>query len=175
MEVLAAGHGTCIDYLEGGFKAVSRKIFQHSSGLQQTNKKTDREIGSNRHPSEVMLQQQLLWAAPTFIQSNKKTGDIWILTNFRKSNGCIERKPFPLLRISKAIQKLKNFKATTALDLSQGFYSITIDKESQQLCTTVLSWDKYAYKCLPIGIAGAPDILQSIMMELLGDLEHVLV
>ena len=114
------------------------------------------------------------WAAPTFTQP-KKTGDIRILTDFRKLNECIERKPFPLPRIGEAIQKLENFKSATALDLSQGFYSIPIDEDSQKLATTVLPWGKYAYKRLPMGIACAPDIFQSIMMEMLGDLEHVLV
>ena len=74
-----------------------------------------------------------------------------------------------------AIQKLEKFKSATALDLSQDFYSILIDEESQKLYTTVLPWGKYAYKCLPMGIACAPDIFQSIMMDLLGDLEFTLV
>ena len=86
----------------------------------------------------------------------KKTGDIQILTNFRKLNKCIEQESFPLPRNSKAIQKLKNFKSATALDLSQGFYFIPIDKDSQKLATTVLPWGKYEYKQLPMGIATIP-------------------
>ena len=39
----------------------------------------------------------------------------------------------------------------------------------------VLLWGKYAYKRLPMGIACAPDIFQSIMMDMLGDLNFVLV
>ena len=77
--------------------------------------------------------------------------------------------------IGKAIQKLENFKSATALDLSQGFYSIPIEEDSQKLATTVLPYGKYAYKWLPMGIACTPDIFQSIMMELLEDLEHVVV
>ena len=61
------------------------------------------------------------------------------------------------------------------MDLSQGFYSIPINEESQKLCTMVLLLGKYAYKQLPMGIACAPDIFQSIMMDLLGDLDFVLV
>ena len=90
-------------------------------------------------------------------------------------NECIKWKPFPLPKNGEAIQKLENFKSTTALDLSQGFYSIPIDEESQKSATTVIPCGKYAYKRLTMGIACAPDIFQSIMMELLGDLEHVLV
>ena len=41
--------------------------------------------------------------------------------------------------------------------------------------TTVLLWGKYAYKRLSMGIACTPNIFQSIMMELLQDLEHVIV
>ena len=49
-----------------------------------------------------------------------------------------------------------------------------IYEESQKLCT-VLPWSKYAYKLLSMDIACAPNIFQPVMMDLLGDLEHVLV
>ena len=77
--------------------------------------------------------------------------------------------------IGEAIQKLENFKSATVLDLSREFYSIPINEESQKLRTTVLLWSKYAYKRLTMCISYAPDICQSIMMDLLGDLEYVLV
>ena len=115
-----------------------------------------------------------LWASPTFAQP-KKTGDIRVLTDLRKVNTAIERKPFPLPRIGETIQRLEKFKSATALDLSQGYYSIPICKKSQKICTTILPWGKYAYKRLPMGVACAPDIFQSIMMEILGDLDFVLV
>jgi hypothetical protein len=37
------------------------------------------------------------WAAPKFIQAKKK-GDVPILTDFRRLNAQIKRKPFPLQR-----------------------------------------------------------------------------
>jgi hypothetical protein len=40
-----------------------------------------------------------VWAAPTFIQA-KKTGDVLILTDFRRLNEQIKRKPFTLPKIS---------------------------------------------------------------------------
>jgi hypothetical protein len=39
------------------------------------------------------------WSAPPFIQA-KKTGDVRILTDFRRLNAQIKRKPFPLPKIS---------------------------------------------------------------------------
>ena len=63
----------------------------------------------------------------------------------------------------------------TALDLSQGFYTIPLDKESQKICMTVTQFEKYAFQHMPMGITCAPDMIQSIMMELLGDFVYVLV
>ena len=90
-------------------------------------------------------------------------------------NACIEQHPFPLSRILDQQQRLEKFRSATALDLSQGFYTIPLSEESQKICTTVLPWGKYSYTRMPMGVACAPDMFQSIMMEILGDLEHVLV
>ncbi len=91
------------------------------------------------------------WAAPTFIQP-KKTGDIRILTDFRRLNDQIKRKPHPLPKIGDILQKLSGFTYATALDLSMGYYHIPLDEESSKLCTTILPWGKYRYLRLPMGI-----------------------
>ena len=111
------------------------------------------------------------WATPTFVQP-KKTGDVRILTDFRRLNAVLQRKPFPLPKISDLLQKLSGFKYATAIDLSMGYYHIPLDEASQELCTTILPWGKYRYLRLPMGIKNSPDIFQSIMIDLLGDLEY---
>jgi hypothetical protein len=60
------------------------------------------------------------WAAPTFIQA-KKTGDARILTDFRRLNAQIKRKPFPFPKISDLLRKLSGFKYATAIDLSMDY------------------------------------------------------
>lgn len=112
------------------------------------------------------------WKAQT-LAVPKKTKDIRIVTDFRKMNACIERHPFPLPRIIDQLQQLENFASATALDLSQGFYTIPLDEESQKLCTTILPWGNYAYQRMPMGVACAPDMFQSIIMELLRHLDYV--
>ena len=97
------------------------------------------------------------WTAPTFIQP-KKTGDIRVLTDFRKLNEHIIRRPHPLPKIIDLLQQLEGFKYATAIDLSMGYYHIPLDKKSQGLCGTVMPWGVYKYKVLPMGISNAPDI-----------------
>ena len=112
------------------------------------------------------------WAAASFVQP-KKTGDVRLLTDFRKLNVVLKRQPFPLPKISDLLLKLKGFQYATALDLSMGYYHIPLDKAAQQLCTTIFPWGKYRYKRLPMGISSAPDIFQAIMASILGDFDFV--
>jgi hypothetical protein len=112
------------------------------------------------------------WAAPTFIQA-KKTGDMRILTDFRRLNAQIRRKPIPLPKISDFLRKLSGFKYATAIDLSMGYYHLPLDLEAQKVCTTILPWGKYQYKVLPMGVKTSPYIFQRIMYELLGDIPNI--
>ena len=112
------------------------------------------------------------WAAPTFIQP-KKTGDVRVLTDFRRVNAVLKRNPYPLPKIADILYELEGFRYATAINLSMGYYHIPLDEQSQQLCTTILPWGKYRYKKLPMGISSAPDIFQSIMDDILGDLDYV--
>ena len=114
------------------------------------------------------------WASPSFVQP-KKSKDIRFLTDLREVNKRIERKPFPLPRIMEALQQIERFKSATAIDLSQGYYHIPLSESAQKICTTILPFGKYSYKRLPMGLASAPDIFQSIMTEMFSDLDYVLV
>ena len=79
--------------------------------------------------------------------------------------------PFPLPRINEMLQKLERFKSTTALDLSFGLYSILLDQESQKVCSMILSWGKYSYLRMPMGVSCALSMFQSIMTKMLRGLD----
>jgi hypothetical protein len=112
-------------------------------------------------------------AAPTFLIQAKKKGDVRILTDIRRLNAQIKRKPFPLPKISDLLRKLSGFKYATAIDLSMGYYHIPLDLEAQKLCTTILPWGKYQHKRLPMGVKTSPDIFKRIMYELFGDIPNI--
>jgi hypothetical protein len=96
-----------------------------------------------------------------------------ILTDFRRLDEQIRRKPFPLPKTSDLLRKLSGFKYETAIDLSMGYYHIPLDLEAQKFCTTMLPWCKYQYKRLPMGVKTRPDIFQRIMYEFLGDIPNI--
>ena len=59
--------------------------------------------------------------------------------------------------------------------MSQGFYTIPLDEESQKICRMVTPWGKYAHLRMPMGVVCTPVMFQSIMNEILGDLPYVLI
>ena len=162
-----------INLMEGATQ-VARTYYNLPKAYEETARK---EI---KHMVEIGVLKQLspfeetTWAAPSF-GTPKKTSDIRIVTDLRKMNTWIQRKPFPLPRIGEQLQKLDKFKGATALNLSQGFYTIPLDEKNQKICTMLLPWGKYAFLRLPMGVASAPDTFQGVMMNLLGHLKYVLV
>jgi Reverse transcriptase (RNA-dependent DNA polymerase)/RNase H-like domain found in reverse transcriptase len=130
---------------------------------------TKKEIDRLIKIGVIQLDHNSEWVAPTFIQP-KKTGDVQILTDCRKLNEAIVHKLLP--KISELFQKVQGFTFATAIDLSMGYYHIPLDDASQKLCTMILPWGKYRYLLLPMGIKNSPDIFQSIMDDILGDLEY---
>jgi hypothetical protein len=86
-----------------GAKPYHARPFPVPQSLEATTKTemkrlTDIDVFNRTSDSE--------WEAPTFIQA-KKTGDVRILTYFRRLNAQIRRKPFPLRKISDLLRKFQ--------------------------------------------------------------------
>src|SRR5512133_1590033 len=52
-----------------------------------------------------------------------------------------------------------------------GYYHIELTPNSSRLCTIVLSWGKYEYLRLPMGLCNSPNIFQEKVSELMSGLE----
>ena len=64
---------------------------------------------------------------------------------------------------------MEGFTYATSLDLN----TIRLDPDTQKICTIILPWGKYSHLCLPMGIAGSPDIFQQKMSTLMETFEYV--
>jgi len=102
------------------------------------------------------------WAAPSFFIP-KPDGTGRFLTDFRGLNSQIERKPYPLPKISDILQQMEGFSYATALDLNMGYYHLLLDAETSNICAIVFPWGFYRYKRLPTpnGDGGQPRHLSS--------------
>lgn len=112
------------------------------------------------------------YASPSFIFP-KKNNTVRFLSDFRKVNQILVRKPYPILKILDMMQTLQGFRYATTLDLNMGYYTLRLSLSAQKICTIITPWGKYAHKRLPMGVMCAPDIFQSKMSELMCTLEYV--
>ena len=51
------------------------------------------------------------------------------------------------------------------------YYTFELDDEPKDLCTIVIPFGKYKYWHLPMGLKISPDVAQSIMEQILHDLD----
>ena len=116
--------------------------------------------------------QESEWGTPVFIIP-KKEGTVRLLTDYRKVNGQIVRKPYPIPRIADTLQQLEGFTFATALDLNMGYYTIPLAECSKDITTIVTEFGKFRYTCLPMGMVISGDIFQAKIYDLVGDIEGI--
>ena len=112
------------------------------------------------------------WGASTFIIPKKKN-TMRFISDFRKLNTMIKRKPYPIPVIGEILSQLEGFKYATTLDLNMEYYTLRLSTEASKMCTIVTEFGKFEYLRLPMGVKCSPDIFQSKINEMLGDIDAV--
>ncbi len=106
------------------------------------------------------------WLSPAFI-TPKKDGCVWQITDLHSLNKAIILKQYPLPIITDMLDQISWYKFFSKLDVSMQYYTFEINEPSQELCIIVMSFSKYKYKCLPMGLKCTPDF-----KEVLHDVEN---
>ena len=52
------------------------------------------------------------------------------------------------------------------------YYTFELDEESQDLCTIIMSFEKYKHVHLPMGLKCSPDIAQSMIESVLSGIDN---
>lgn len=120
----------------------------------------------------IPVKDDTKWAAPSFVMT-KANGELRLLTDFRQSNKQLERRPCPIERIEDTLDSIGTFRWATTVDQPKGYYSMQMDKESQDLVVTALPWACYSYARLAQGLVVSIDEFQSRMRGLFRDMEAV--
>ena len=100
------------------------------------------------------------------IQPKPKSNRVCFLSYFRNLKKYLKQKPYPMPKINGTLLKLYVFQYATSLGLNVGYYYIRLSKNASNLCTIIILWGKYCYKCLSTGISNSPEIFQHEMNDL---------
>ena len=126
----------------------------------------DRELNNMINDGVFTRIGESEWGFPSFIIP-KKDGRVRWLSDFRKLNELIVRKPFPLPRIQDILHQRGKYTYFTKIDLSMMFYCFELSDESKKICVISTEENNYAYNRLPMGVKISPDVAQRFMMDML--------
>lgn len=93
----------------------------------------------------------------------------------RPLNECIKRDHFLIPTVEDLTVTLSQSKVFSVLDLKSGFWHMELDKESADLTTFMPPFGKFKWNRVPFGISCPPELFQSMMVKIFGDIPGVII
>lgn len=120
----------------------------------------------------VIVPSNSPWSSP-IVAVEKKTGKLRICLDSRKLNEVTIKEAYPLPYITRILGRLQSSKFLTSIDLSDAFWQVPLDPESQvKTAFRVPGRGLYMYATMPMGLCNSAQTMSRLMDVVLGcDLE----
>lgn len=135
---------------------------------------TEREVICRQ--VKEMLQDDVIqpsrspWASPVVLVE-KKDGTLRFCVDYRKLNKITKKDVYPLPRIDDSLDRLRNARYFSSLDLRSGYWQIEVDERDREKTAFITPDGLYEFKVLPFGLCSAPATFQRMMDTVLGGLK----
>ena len=100
------------------------------------------------------------WASPLLMVAKKgPNGELtgWrCVFDFRALNAQTKKYAFPLPSITELLQRLASGRVYSCVDLSDGFYHLTLEDDSKDLTTVITPLGLFRFCVMPMGLANGP-------------------
>lgn len=120
----------------------------------------------------VIVPSNSPWSSP-IVAVEKKTGKLRICLDSRKLNDVTIKEAYPLPYITRILGRLQSSKFLTSIDLSDAFWQVPLDPESQaKTAFRVPGRGLFMYATMPMGLCNSAQTMSRLMDIVLGcDLE----
>lgn len=116
----------------------------------------------------VVVPSRSAWTNPTLLVS-KKDGTARFCLDSRRLNACTLADAYPLPLVHSILDKLRNARFISSIDLSKAFWQIPLDSSScEKTAFVVPGRGMFHFKRLPFGLKNSPAELQRLMDQLFG-------
>ena len=132
-----------------------------------------KKIVEDLEEANLVETNHLYWAAPSILVK-KKDGTFRPVVNYRVLNKQIEKTSWPLPRIHDVIDSLEANVYFSNIDLTSGYFQMTLEEESQNLTAFFTPMGLHTWKSLPMGLTSAPGVFQNLMELILAGLSYEL-
>ncbi|XP_055910752.1 uncharacterized protein LOC129945117 [Eupeodes corollae] len=117
----------------------------------------------------IIRESNSQYASP-IVLVEKKNKEFRLCIDYRELNKITLRDNYPLPLIEDNIDRLKNKKYYTTLDLKNGFYHVSLEEESRKYTSFTTPIGQYEFTKMPFGLKNAPSVFERYMKHLFGKL-----
>lgn len=103
----------------------------------------------------------------------KRDKSLRICLDPRPLNNNICREHFLIPTAETIISQLTGKNIFTVIDMKEGFWQLSLDKTSSDLCTFSTPYGRYKFLRMPFGLSIAPEIFQKKLFQIFGDINGV--
>lgn len=143
---------------------IKQRYYPRNPKMQEViNEEVDRMLKEG-----VIEESSSPWSSPVVLVK-KTTGAYRFCIDFRRLNQATERDAYPLPQINFIIEKLKEARFISTLDLKQGYWQVPLSVESRPLTAfTVPGKGLYQFVVMPFGLHSAGASFQRLLDKIIG-------
>ena len=144
---------------------IHQRQYRMSPGETQALK----EICESMEKQGLLRKSKSPWSSPVILVK-KPDGSLRLVNDYRALNAVTKRNKWPLPRIDDILDKLKQAKYFSTIDLTSGFWQLKLSETASPKTAFATPFGHYEYTCMSMGITNGPPTFQACMQEALGDL-----
>lgn len=127
-----------------------------------------RQVLTEMEEREIIRKSNSEWASPLLL-AWKKNGDLRICVDYRWLNARTVKDAHPLPHQSDCLAALGGSAIFSTMDLTSGYYNVTMAEEDKKLTAFTTPMGLYEYNRLPMGLCNSPASFMRLMMGIFGD------
>lgn len=160
----------CTNLVEHTIVANSEPIRQRSYRISPVLQKVVEDEISEMLRLGVIEPSSSPWASPVVLVRKKNTDKYRFCVDYRVLNSKTERDSYPLPLVSDTLDKLKDAKFLSSLDIKSAYWQVPIEESSRPLTAFICHKGLYQFRRMPFGLHNAPATWQRLIDRILTDL-----